>query len=144
MKEQNFKNHAKFVPIFHVVLAIIIITLCIQSTSNLVSAISSDNGKLQAEMFFLISVALLISYVKIRSFPIIAQDRAIRAEENLRYFTLTGKLFDSRLTISQIIALRFAPDNELVGLTDRAIKENLSNKEIKKAIQNWKADYHRA
>jgi uncharacterized membrane protein len=144
MKEQNFKNHAKIVPIFHIVLPLVIITLCVQAIINFISAISNDNGKLQAEMFLLIAVALMISYVKIRSFPIIAQDRAIRAEENLRYFTLTGKLFDSRLTISQIIALRFAPDSELVALTDRAIKENLSNKEIKKSIQNWKADHHRA
>jgi len=73
-----------------------------------------------------------------------AQDRAIRAEENLRYFALTGKLLDSRLTISQIIALRFAPDNELLALTDRALKENLSSTAIKKAIQHWKADHYRA
>ena len=95
-------------------------------------------------MFFLISIALLISFFKIRRFPIAAQDRAIRAEENLRYFTLTGKLFDNHLTMSQIIALRFAPDNELVALTDRALKESLSNAAIKKAIKNWKADHHRA
>jgi uncharacterized protein YeeX (DUF496 family) len=45
--------------------------------------------------------------------------------------------------LPQIIALRFAPDSEYLALLDRAIKENLSNKDIKAAIQNWKADYHR-
>ena len=72
-----------------------------------------------------------------------AQDRAIKAEENLRHFALTGKLLDGRLTPSQIIALRFASDNEFVILADRAIIENLSNKDIKKAIQYWRADHHR-
>jgi hypothetical protein len=45
--------------------------------------------------------------------------------------------------LPQIIALRFAPDSEYLALLDLAIKENLSNKEIKAAIQNWKADHHR-
>ena len=79
----------------------------------------------------------------VRSFPLKAQDRAIRAEENLRYFKLTGKLFDDKLKMSQIIALRFASDNELTGLTEKAIKENLSNSEIKKQITNWRADFER-
>lgn len=144
MKEQNFKNHAKLVPEFHIVLLVIILYLLIQSTINLIESFTNGNGKSQSVMFFLIAIALGISYVKIRTFPLKAQDRAIRAEENLRYFILTGKRLDSRLTLSQIIALRFASDNELADLSDRAIKENLSNKEIKKAIRNWKADNHRA
>jgi hypothetical protein len=45
--------------------------------------------------------------------------------------------------MGQIIALRFASDSEYLSLIERAIKENLSNKEIKLAIQNWKADYYR-
>jgi hypothetical protein len=73
-----------------------------------------------------------------------AQDRAIRAEENLRYFILTGKRLSKQVSMRQIIALRFAEDEEFVGLTEKAIKENLSPKEIKKSIKNWRPDYHRA
>ena len=79
----------------------------------------------------------------IRTFSLGAQDRAIRAEENLRYFSLTGKLFSDKLTLRQIIALRFAPDEEFVALVDRAINENLSQTIIKQTIQNWKADHNR-
>ena len=79
-----------------------------------------------------------------RAFPLAVQDRAIRAEENLRYFSLTGKLLDKGLTMSQIIALRFANDNEFVELAEKALKDNMSNKEIKQAIKNWRADNHRA
>jgi hypothetical protein len=99
---------------------------------------------LSSVMFFLIGVALAIAFMKIRAFPLKVQDRAIRAEENLRYFTLTGKLLDNRLSIAQIVALRFASDEEFVELVDRAINEKLSNKALKKAIRNWKADHHRA
>jgi hypothetical protein len=91
----------------------------------------------------LIAFILAVLWIYIRTFPLKAQDRAIRADENLRYYVLTGKLFPNELTVQQIIALRFAPDSEFVGLVDRAIKENLSNKDIKLAIQNWKADFYR-
>ena len=46
--------------------------------------------------------------------------------------------------MQQIIALRFAPDEEYLDLIDRALKENLTNKQIKQAIKNWRADHHRA
>ena len=144
MHEQNYKNHRKLVPSFHIVLLSIILYLLVQSTINLVEAFSNNSGKSQAVMFFLIAIAFSISYVKIRTFPLKTQDRAIRAEENLRYFTLTGKLLDKNLTISQIIALRFASDHEMVDLAERAVKEKLSNDQIKKAIRDWKPDHHRA
>ena len=67
-----------------------------------------------------------------RVFALKAQDRAIRAEENLRYFVLTGQLLDPRLGIRQIIALRFAPDDEFVGLAKRAASEQLTEDAIKR------------
>jgi hypothetical protein len=78
-----------------------------------------------------------------RTFALKAQDRAIKAEEALRYYIMTGKALPTELKMGQIIALRFASDSEYLALLERAIKENLSNKEIKLAIQNWKADYYR-
>ncbi len=144
MQEQNYKNHRKLDPLFHIVLSAIIIYLIVQSIINLVEVYSHGGNRQQAIMFLMIAVAFLISYVKIRTFPLKVQDRAIRAEENLRYFILTGKPLDKNLTLSQIIALRFAPDHEMVGLVERAIRENLSNDQIKKAIQNWRQDHHRA
>jgi hypothetical protein len=71
------------------------------------------------------------------------QNRAIRAEENLRHFAMTGKLLDPNLKMGQIVALRFASDEEYLALAKRAIEENLSRDDIKKAIKNWRADYHR-
>jgi hypothetical protein len=61
----------------------------------------------------------------------------------LRHFVLTGKPLDSRLRLSQIIALRFASDLEFPALAQKAAEEGLSSKEIKQSIQNWRADYNR-
>ena len=143
MQAQNFKNHTRLVPSYHFVLWSVVLALDILAIIQLIFALKAGQGFLPSVMFILIAVALSISSIQIRRFPLIAQDRAIRAEENLRHFALTGKLMDSRLTIAQIIALRFAPDEELVGLTERAATENLSSGDIKKAIQQWKADYYR-
>ncbi len=91
-----------------------------------------------------LSLASTLLFWYARDFALKAQDRAIQAEENLRHFVLTGNLMDSRLTTSQIVALRFASDTEFLILSDRAANEKLNAEEIKKAIKNWKGDYHRA
>ncbi len=141
MQEQNFKNHAKMVPGFHYVAMLSILALLGGSINYFFRA--TPENKYLASLLCLVAFILVVLWIYIRTFPLKAQDRAIRADENLRYYVLTGKLFPSELTVQQIIALRFAPDSELVALVDRAIKENLSNKEIKLAIQNWKADFYR-
>jgi hypothetical protein len=56
---------------------------------------------------------------------------------------MTGKLLDARLGVLQIVALRFASDAEFVALAARATGENLAPKDIKQAIQTWRADEYR-
>ena len=141
MKEQNFKNHAKLVKGFHGLLFIAILALLIGAITNLILT-SSDNLYL-ASLVVLIAVIFLIMAWYVRSFPLKAQDRAIKAEENLRYYVLTGKLLPKKLKVGQIIALRFASDEEFLPLVEKTLKENLTNKEIKMLIKNWKADFHR-
>ena len=144
MKKQNYQNHRRFVPVFHFVLSAFILTITILAFVHLYRVWMAHESRLIAGMFILISLSMLIGFVCMRDFPIKAQDRAIRAEENLRHFSLTGKLLDKNLKIGQIIALRFAPDEEFVGLAERAVTQNLGVNDIKKAIKNWKEDHHRA
>lgn len=139
MQAQNFKNHARFVPLFHVLTFGICLAILVLS-----SILFFREMNIETTLYLLIAIVLLLSFYFIRLFPLKAQDRAIRAEENLRYFTLAGKLFDNKVSMSQIIALRFADDSELISLTERALKENMSSKEIKMAIKNWRADHYRA
>jgi len=87
---------------------------------------------------------MTIAFFYSRTFALKAQDRAIRAEESLRHFIMTGKPFDKRLGIKQIIALRFAPDEEFLELCSKAAGGNLTPEEIKKEIKNWREDTYRA
>lgn len=91
-----------------------------------------------------ISVALPLFFIFTRSFPLKVQDRAIRAEETLRYYILTGKQLSPDLSIGQICALRFASDEEFLALCDRAVQEHLTPDAIKRSVKNWQADHHRA
>jgi Family of unknown function (DUF6526) len=141
MKMQDYKNHRRLVPGFHIVSGLAILVLLIGSIINLFH--SGHRNLFAASLLCLASVILGMLFWWVRSFPLIAQDRAIRAEENLRHFALTGKLLDPRLKISQVIALRFASDDEFVNLAKKAADEGLSSADIKKEIREWKGDYHR-
>ncbi len=143
MQEQNFKNHPKLVPLFHGVTAVLLLIGFIGAMINFIRSVYNGNNLLESSIILLLVIIGFFFFWFIRTFSLGAQDRAIRAEENLRYFTITGKLLDNRLTLRQIIALRFAPDEEFVELVDRAIKENLKPTTIKQSIQHWKPDYNR-
>lgn len=143
MQEQNYKNHVRFVKGYHYVLFGIILVSFICSLVNFYQEIKSGEGVLESSILVLLTIGLLLATWFARAFALKAQDRAIRAEENFRYFILTGKPLDSTLRIGQIVALRFASDNEVVALAQKAVTDNLSGKDIKAQIQNWKADNHR-
>ncbi len=143
MQEQNFKNHIRIVPI-HTATYLLVVLLLIGSLVKLYrSWVTGFGGLLTPLLFILVGLALLSVTWYCRYFALRAQDRAIRAEENLRYFAITGKLLDSKLRMGQIIALRFASNNEFVDLAHKAVEENLSPKQIKEAVQHWKGDYNR-
>ena len=74
------------------------------------------------------------------------QNRIILMEMRQRYFHLTEKSFypkENQLKLGQIIALRFASDEEFLDLIELAIKDKLKPKEIKLQIKNWQGDYRR-
>ena len=143
MSTQNYSNHTRIVPGFHMVLAFLLGAGLIASLFNMFMHWMADMFTLYI-MFPLIFICAILLFWFIRKFVIAVQDRAIRAEESLRYFTMTGKAIDPRITMDQIIALRFASHDEFVALVDKAANENLSQDEIKKQIQNWRPDEHRA
>jgi hypothetical protein len=143
MEGQHYKNHSRIAPRAYytgILLALAVLILAISYSCNLAGG---WHGLLLPLLFAFISLGMILIGHYARAFALKAQDRAIRAEENLRYFVLTGKLLDKKLKISQVIALRFAADEEFVDLVKRAVEENLSNKQIKEAIKNWRGDYYR-
>jgi hypothetical protein len=141
MQEQNFENHSRIHKIYHIVTGLALLALIIGAVRNLIR--SEESNVYSAALLVLSSLVMLSIYLFARSFALKAQDRAIRAEENFRYFMLTGKTIDKRINLQQIIALRFASDEEFPSLAQQAADKGLSNKDIKKAIRQWRADHHR-
>lgn len=126
---------------FHYVSAPLVIIGLIGSIVNLVNC--QTENCYSASLLVLVFFLLLVIGSMVRTYAIKAQDRAIRAEEQLRHFILTGKPLDNRLNIRQIIALRFASDEELPALAKKVAEENLRSKEIKQQINHWRADNYR-
>jgi hypothetical protein len=143
MPEQSYAKHAKFVPLYHFVLSWLIFATFIGSCVNLYNSLGDHERIYNASLITAISVALMLLFFFTRTFPLAAQDRVIRAEENMRHYILTGKLLDRRLTVKQIVGLRFASDGEFPDLARLAAEKGMSQAEIKKLVKTWRADHDR-
>ncbi|MGC8761216.1 MAG: DUF6526 family protein [Bryobacteraceae bacterium] len=143
MKEQNYANHARLVPGYHFVLTPVLLATCIGSLVNLWKSLGDHQRLYSASLIAVLSFSAFFIAAYARIFALKAQDRAIRAEENLRHFVLAGRLLDPRLSVKQIVALRFASDDEFVDLARRAAEEGMEPDAIKRAIRNWRADHDR-
>jgi len=143
MENQTYKTHVRMDPLYHYVLSVLLLASFVVAIINMVRSINAEENVMQSVLFLLMTVAIIIIAILVRLYPLKSQDRAIRAEENLRHYVLTGKLLNPSLSNSQIIALRFADEQEFPTLCERAVKENLKPNEIKQAIVNWKADNNR-
>lgn len=142
MQEQNFKNHGRYVVLYHFITGAAVIVVLIGSIVNLV--VSWKENLYSASLLVGVSLILISFFWYNRAFALRAQDRAIRAEENFRHFILTGNPLDKRLKMGQIIALRFCSDEEFSSLAQKAVEENLKGNDIKTQIKSWRPDHHRA
>jgi len=142
MQVQNYSNHRKLVTGFHGITLLGLLILLIGSIVNLVK--SSHDNLYSASLIVLASILLILIAYYARAFALRAQDRAICAEEKFRYYLLTKEVLPKELTVRQIVGLRFASDDEMATLVASAIKEKLSENDIKKSIKNWRADHYRA
>ena len=141
--QQGYKNHAQVVFLYHRVLTLVLLVILIGSLVNLTKSWGDSTRFYSASLIVALTIAAILLFIFVRVFPLKAQDRAIRAEEQLRHYVLTGKLLDSRLTMRQIVALRFASDAEFVALAQRAADQSLSADAIKQEVKQWRADTYR-
>ncbi len=98
---------------------------------------------LEAIALVLLSVAVMTLVAMSRTYTVRLQDRIIRLEMRLRLERLGRATDFARLSHQQIVALRFASDEELPELIDRALTERLTPTQIKQAVRDWQADWHR-
>jgi len=143
MEDQNYAKHRQFVPLYHFVLTLLVLLALGGSLYNVYRAWGRGSGRGEAVLIFVLVVIAFLEGFFLRVFALKAQDRAIRAEENLRHFALYGSLLDPKLDIRQVIGLRFAADEEFGDLAKRAAEEGLSENAIKKAVKSWRGDYYR-
>lgn len=144
MKKQNLENHIRFYPPHHFVFYPV--TLILLGVSIYFASTCEDQRAIWIFIAALIALIIWVAFMLRQHYSLILQNRIVRLELRYRYFTLTSQrleLLENNLNDSQIFALRFAPDEELVDLIQRTISENLSGTQIKRSIKNWKGDYNR-
>jgi hypothetical protein len=138
---QNLKSHGRLDPAYHFFLAWVFLANVIVALVYMVR-----HFDLTSVWLFVLSAALFLQVFKLRSYPLKVQDRVIRLEERLRLQALAPAEWHAqiyRLTEGQLIALRFASDDEVVELAKQALEHNLTKKQIKERIRSWRPDEFR-
>jgi hypothetical protein len=141
---QAYENHGRIDPLFHFcilpVLMLNIVAVSVWYGHHHLAHVRSGPWAI------LVSIVLFLLALKTRMYAAKNQDRIIRLEERLRISSVVAPAelaeLDS-LTTRQYIALRFASNPELPELARRAIRENLTEKQIKQSIKSWRPDHDR-
>jgi hypothetical protein len=125
---------------YHFVAAPLAIVVLIFSTIELFRGLGQREKSSLDWLIFILAVCLVFAVACIRRYATKTQDRMIRLEENFRHYRLTGRTLDQRISISQIIALRYADDDEFPALCERAATDGMSPTTIRSAVMNWRPD----
>ena len=136
--QQSLKNHGRLDPPFH------IFTFGMY-LANLVFASFHEyhHRDIASAWYLVLSLAVIVPILKMRMYPLKVQDRIIRLEERIRLQALAPAEWHAqiyKLTEDQLIGLRFAADDEVVELAKQALEHNLSRKQIKERIKEWRPD----
>ena len=139
---QTFAKHAQVTPGYHYFVSPMGLAYLIWSIVRLVKTPNLDTT------YALVGALAIFGAIAFaRLSPLKAQDRIIRLEERLRLARLLPADLQSHVESirpSQLIALRFASDGEVVDLARQVIANpTMTSKEIKAQVKNWKADYFR-
>ena len=139
---QTYENHAKFVPVFHFVLGPLFLVNLLVAVYVVITDFS-----LPSLSAAIVAVGLILLSGQVRAFAVQGQDRVIRNEERLRMRELLPDELKSCIndfTTDQLVALRFASDDELSGVAKQVLDRNIDDrKTIKQMIVTWRPDYQR-
>ena len=139
---QTYANHVRFHPPFHFFLAPGSILLLILTIVNVIRHVP----RLDSWILLLMGVLFFVAVFLIRVNPLRVQDRVIRLEERMRLHALLDAELSRRipdLSEAQLVALRFASDQELPALVAKVLGAQMSARDIKKAVVSWRADTFR-
>ena len=141
---QNLKNHTRFHPPFHFFLLPV---LLLNFIFMIYITVHEWPRYAHTHLWWIVmAIVFLVMAGLARGYALKVQDRVIRLEERLRLTALLSpadRVHIDELSIQQLIALRFASDDELPALAHQALTKNMEPKAIKQAIVNWRPDNHR-
>ena len=143
-KPQSFSNHGRFDPPYHLYTSVALLANLV--IGIIVLVLSFHTQLLLGIWIVVLSIALVLIFLRLRSYPLKVQDRVIRLEERLRLDALLPEPLRKRipeLTEDQLIGLRFASDDEIPSLVELTLDKQLTRKQIKERIQNWRPDHFR-
>jgi hypothetical protein len=142
MADQTYATHTRWHAWYHFVLVPVftingIVALWIAGRAR--TALSFWNA--------VVALALIGMSILLRTYGLRNQDRIIRLEERVRLATVLPPDLRARvneLHMGDLLALRFCPDEELPDVTRRILGGELKGRDaIKRAVKNWRPDYHR-
>ena len=140
---QNFENHVRYLPAYHfVAFPLFFVNFCYAAYQAVV------NVGAASVVGLMLAVALVLLFLLSRTMVVTVQDRVIRLEERLRMRALLPADLQPRIdefTVKQLVALRFASDEELPALARKVVEGRIEDqKAIKKMVTAWRADSQRA
>lgn len=139
---QTLHNHTRLLPPFH------FFVLPVLGINFFYVAWTAVQAPSLATLWAVVVAAALATLgVLARTMTLVVQDRVIRVEMRHRLkdvlpSDLRGRIAD--LTPRQLVALRFASDDEMPALVREVLAGSLpSPKAIKQSVKNWQGDYLR-
>ena len=140
---QTYANHRRLFPLFHYVTIPIVLANVVVAVAHAIRQPSGFNAWL-----VVLSLGLVAGFFSARASALIVQNRLIALEMRLRLATSLAPELRSRipeLQLRHLVGLRFAGDAELPGLVERCLRGELTTTDtVKRAVQDWRADYLRA
>ena len=135
--QQSYANHAHRPVLWQVAFVLVVVA------AGLLISTAIDQRSLAAAALAMLGAGTVVMAVVQRQATIRLQNRIIRTEMQFRLTRLDRGADLRRLSMRQIVALRFAADAELPALIDRAVAEGLTGDQIKRAVADWQPDYFR-
>ena len=140
MAEQSYQSHAHH-PVATYVTSVFALAALILIVGQVFFGWSVTNWILAALLGAVFTLGAISRWYIVR-----LQDRIIMLEMKVRAAEILPAGQDAllaKLGPKQIVALRFASDEELGALLERAARENLAPKDIKASIRTWRPDFYR-
>ena len=138
MNTQSYVNHVRVHPVYHYIG--VPVSLGLTGLSGIDAFL---NFSLSSIILLIATILIHLTIFLARDYAKKNQDRIIRLELRLRYLQLTGKRLEeieSHLSLGQLLALRFASDEDFLDMLRDPETQKKTADQIKKQIIQWNAD----